>query len=111
MMKFKSTRGSDRELTGAQAIIQGISEDKGLYVPTEIPALPFKIEDMIGKSYQEIAFKVIGAFFDDYTEEEMKYCIDGAYDEKFEAILPLKLVMIKRDCMNIQRLRIKNKNT
>lgn len=85
MMKFKSTRGSDRELTGAQAIIQGISEDKGLYVPTEIPALPFKIEDMIGKSYQEIAFKVIGAFFDDYTEEEMKYCINGAYDEKFEA--------------------------
>lgn len=85
MMKFKSTRGSDRELTGAQAIIQGISEDKGLYVPTEIPALPFKIEDMLGRSYQEIAFKVIGAFFDDYTEEEMKSCIDGAYDEKFEA--------------------------
>lgn len=85
MMKFKSTRGSDRELTGAQAIIQGISEDKGLYVPTEIPALPFKIEDMLGRSYQEIAFKVIGAFFDDYTEEEMKHCIDGAYDEKFEA--------------------------
>ena len=91
MMKFKSTRGSDRELTGAQAIIQGISEDKGLYVPTEIPALPFKIGDMIGKSYQEIAFKVIGAFFDDYTEEEMRHCIDGAYDEKFEAkeIAPL----------------------
>lgn len=91
MMKFKSTRGSDRELTGAQAIIQGISEDKGLYVPTEIPALPFKIEDMLGRSYQEIAFKVIGAFFDDYTEEEMKYCIDGAYDEKFEAkeIVPI----------------------
>lgn len=85
MMKFKSTRGSDRELTGAQAIIQGISEDKGLYVPTEIPALPFKIEEMMGKSYQEIAFKVIGAFFDDYTEEEMRYCINGAYDEKFEA--------------------------
>lgn len=85
MMKFKSTRGSDRELTGAQAIIQGISEDKGLYVPTEIPALPFKIEDMLGKSYQEIAFKVIGAFFDDYTDDEMKRCIDGAYDEKFEA--------------------------
>lgn len=85
MMKFKSTRGSDRELTGAQAIIQGISEDKGLYVPISIPTLPFKIEDMIGKSYQEIAFKVIGAFFDDYTEEEMKHCIDGAYDEKFEA--------------------------
>jgi threonine synthase len=85
MRKFKSTRGSKQELTGAQAIIQGLSEDKGLYVPTEIPALPFNIEDMMGKTYQEIALAVIGAFFDDYTEEEMKYCINGAYDEKFEA--------------------------
>ncbi|MGN0659422.1 MAG: threonine synthase [Emergencia sp.] len=91
MRKFKSTRGSKRELTGAQAIIQGIAEDKGLYVPVEIPALPFRVEDMIGKTYQEIAFQVIGAFFDDYTEEEMKNCIYGAYDEKFEAaeIAPL----------------------
>ncbi len=85
MRKFKSTRGSKQELTGAQAIIQGLSEDKGLYVPTEIPAIPFNIEDMMGKTYQEIALAVIGAFFDDYTEEEMQYCINGAYDEKFEA--------------------------
>ena len=85
MRKFKSTRGSKQELTGAQAIIQGLSEDKGLFVPTQIPALPFHIEDMIGKTYQEVALAVIGAFFDDYTEEEMKHCINGAYDEKFEA--------------------------
>ena len=85
MRKFKSTRGSKQELTGAQAIIQGLSEDKGPYVPTEIPAIPFNIEDMMGKTYQEIALAVIGAFFDDYTEEEMQYCINGAYDEKFEA--------------------------
>ena len=85
MRKFRSTRGNNTELTGAQAIIKGIAEDRGLFVPVELPALPFKIEDMIGKSYQEIAFKVIGAFFDDYTEEEMKHCIYSAYDEKFEA--------------------------
>ena len=78
MRKFKSTRGNNMELTGAQAIIKGLSDDKGLFVPTELPKLPFTIEEMIGKSYQEIAFKVIGAFFDDYTEEEMHYCIDGA---------------------------------
>ncbi len=89
MMRYISTR-SDRfvaekeGLTGAQAIIQGIAPDKGLYVPMEIPALPFQPGDMVGKSYQEIAYKIIGAFFDDYTEEELKACIDGAYDEKFE---------------------------
>ena len=81
MRKFKSTRGSERELTGAQAIIQGIAEDKGLYVPAEIPTLPFEIEDMIGKTYQEIAHKVIGAFFDDYTEEELSLIhIYGSFD-------------------------------
>lgn len=85
MRKFKSTRGSSQELTGAQAIIRGIAEDRGLYVPAQLPKLPFQIEDMQGKSYQEIAFAVLGAFFDDYTEEEMKHCICGAYDEKFEA--------------------------
>lgn len=84
-MKYESTRGSRLKITGAQAIIQGIAEDKGLYVPETIPALPFNIEEMKGKSYKEIAFKVIGAFFDDFTSEEMGYCIDGAYDSKFTA--------------------------
>ena len=92
MRKFISTRGASQELTGAQAIIQGISPDKGLYVPTEIPKLPFDIKDMIGKPYREIAKPVINAFFDDYTAEEMDHCIDSAYDAKFEApeIVPLK---------------------
>lgn len=84
MRMFKSTRGSENKLTAAQAIIQGIAEDKGLYIPEEIPQLPFAVEDMIGKSYQEIAYKVLGTFFDDYTDEEMQYCINGAYDSKFE---------------------------
>ena len=54
MRKFKSTRGNKMELTGAQAIIKGLSDDKGLFVPTELPKLPFTIDEMIGKSYQEI---------------------------------------------------------
>ncbi len=91
MRKFRGTRGSKQELTGAQAIIKGIAEDRGLYVPIELPELPFKIEEMIGKSYQEVALSIIGAFFDDYTEEEMKHCVYSAYDEKFDVkeIAPL----------------------
>ena len=84
-MKYESTRGSRLKKTGAQAIIQGIAEDKGLYVPETIPVLPFNIEELKGKPYKEIAFKVIGAFFDDFTPEEMRHCIDGAYDSKFTA--------------------------
>lgn len=85
MMKYQSTRGSRNTKTAAQAVIQGIAEDKGLYVPEQVPEFPGKIEDMVGKPYKEVAFKIIKAFFDDYTDEEMQHCVDGAYDSKFEA--------------------------
>jgi len=90
-MKFESTRGSKHIKGGAQAIIQGIAEDKGLYVPDHIPALPFKIQDKLGRSYQDIAYEIIKCFFTDYTDAEIKTCIDGAYDSKFEAaeVVPL----------------------
>lgn len=85
MITYQSTRGSRNYKTAAQAVIQGIAEDKGLYVPDQVPALPLKIEDMAGKPYKEIAYEIIRAFFTDYTEEEMQACVDGAYDSKFEA--------------------------
>ena len=43
-----------------------------------------KIEELVGRPYKEVAFEIIGAFFTDYTKEEMKRCVDGAYDSKFE---------------------------
>lgn len=90
-MKYKSTRGSIYTKTAPEAIIAGLAEDKGLYVPDSFPQLPFKIEDMQGKTYKEIAFQVMKAFFPDYTDAEMKHCVDGAYDGKFEAedVVPL----------------------
>ena len=101
-MKYQSTRGSNNKLTGAQAIIKGIAEDKGLYVPETIPTLPKPLNEFVGKSYQEVAFDIIGTFFDDYTKEELEKCIYGAYDEKFEAkeIVPL----VKAGSANILEL-------
>ncbi len=83
-MKYKSTRGSKVTKIETEAIIQGLAEDKGLYVPDGIPNLPFELDDMRGKSYQEIAFGVMKAFFPNFTDEEMKSCIYEAYDDKFE---------------------------
>lgn len=92
MIKYHSTRGSKDLKTAAQAVIQGIAEDKGLYVPDQIPVLPFRIEDMTDAPYKEIAREIIGAFFTDYTKEELQRCVDGAYDSKFEdpAIAPMQ---------------------
>lgn len=84
-MKYESTRGSREYKSSTQAIIRGIAEDKGLYVPSEIPKLPLTVQEMKGMTYQQIAFHVIGAYFDEYTGQELQYCIDNAYDSKFEA--------------------------
>ena len=92
MIKYQSTRGSQNIKTAAQAVIQGIAEDRGLYVPGEMPKLPKSIEELVGKTYREIAFEIIGSFFTDYTAEEMQACVEGAYDLKFEEaeIVPIK---------------------
>ncbi|MDD6880752.1 MAG: threonine synthase, partial [Firmicutes bacterium] len=91
-MRYESTRGSKNFQSSTKAIIRGIAEDKGLYVPEEIPALPLSIEDMKGMTYQQIAYKVLHTYFDEFSDEEMAYCIDGAYDSKFEAaeVAPVK---------------------
>lgn len=85
MTQYKSTRGSKDIKTGAQAIIAGLAEDRGLYVPDQVPVLPFNLQSLSSLKYKEVAFKVIKSFFDDYTDEEIQHCIDGAYTDKFEA--------------------------
>lgn len=88
-MLYESTRGSRDKMTGAKAIICGIAADRGLFVPEKTPALPFDLAEAAAQMaagklcYKDVAFKVIAAFFDDFTAEEMRECIDGAYDEKF----------------------------
>lgn len=92
MIKYRSTRGSSDVKTAAQAVIQGIAEDKGLYVPDEVPALPLDVEKLAGMEYKDVAYEIIKAFFTDYTDEEMRACVEGAYDDKFEEkdIVPVK---------------------
>lgn len=90
MIKWISTRGDKREYTAAQGIIAGLADDKGLLVPDHLPE-KIDIEALVGKPYQEIAKEVLGRFFTDFTEEEIAFCVDGAYDEKFDTpkIAPL----------------------
>ncbi len=91
MIHYKSTRGSENTKTAAQAIIKGIAEDKGLYVPDAMPSLGDPAE-LIGLDYRQIAFKVLSLFLPDYTEEELLHCVNSAYDAKFEEaeIVPVK---------------------
>lgn len=81
---YRSTRGNGSTVTASQAILKGLSEDGGLFVPDQIPALDISIGELSKMSYQEVAYQVMSRFLTDFTEEELKYCIDHAYDKKFD---------------------------
>jgi threonine synthase len=90
-LMYVSTRDANERVTASQAILKGLASDGGLFVPTEIPTLDVTIEELAKMSYQETAYEVMKKFLTDFTEEELKYCINSAYDSKFdtEEIAPL----------------------
>lgn len=90
-LSYQSTRGGESGLTASQAILKGLADDGGLFMPTGIPKLDVSIEQLSKMTYQETAYEVMKLFLTDFTEEELKYCISHAYDSKFdtEEIAPL----------------------
>ena len=90
---YKSTR-NDETVTASQAILQGLSADGGLFVPTTIPKLDLDIDQLAGMDYRETAYAVMSRFLTDFTGEELKACISRAYDDKFDTpeIAPLARV-------------------
>lgn len=88
---YKSTRNAEHTATASEAILKGLAEDGGLFVPVQIPKLDVTMEELKTMSYQETAYAVMKQFLTDFTEEELKGCIARAYDSKFdtEAIAPL----------------------
>ena len=88
---YSSTRNSKKKVTASQAILQGLSDDGGLFVPDHIPELKKSMRELTGKSYQEVAYEVMRLFLTDFTKEELQTCINRAYDSKFDTdeIVPI----------------------
>ncbi len=88
---YANTRDTSEKVTASQAILNGLAKDGGLYVPVVIPSLDIPVEELAKMSYQETAYAVMSRFFTDFTEEELKTCIERAYDSKFDTpeIAPL----------------------
>ena len=83
-LQYMSTRNPKITATASQAVLKGLADDGGLFVPERIPALPVSLGELKGMTYQETAYAVMKEFLTDYTEEELKACIARAYDSKFD---------------------------
>ncbi len=79
-MLYHSTRSTDRCVDSAQAVLEGLAPDGGLYMPESIPAFDWK--DCLSGSSCSMAAKILGALLPDFPD--MEDLVHKAYTGKFE---------------------------
>lgn len=94
-MKYSSTRGNEVAIDSAEAIVQGLAADGGLFVPDSLPQVDASFISSLGElNYEERAAKVLGLFLTDYTADEIKGCVERAYgNNKFDAAMRAPVTM------------------
>ena len=93
-MQFISTRGGEK-VTGAQAIVQGLAKNGGLYVPETFPKVTEEeFENMKDMSYPERAAFILGKYLaDDLGADYLLESCEKAYSS-FEGDDPVPLVKV-----------------
>lgn len=83
---YISTRGKNDNFGAAEAIKAGIAADGGLFVPMIVPKITEKwLTELINIDYSRRAFNILRLFLPDYSDDELKLCIESAYtDVKFD---------------------------
>ncbi|MEE1086344.1 MAG: threonine synthase [Schaedlerella sp.] len=91
---YKSTRNAECTVTASQAILKGLADDGGLFVPVSIPKLDVTMDELKNMNYQQTAYAVMKQFLTDFSEQELKTCINNAYDAKFDTTLIAPLAKV-----------------
>ncbi|NLY21518.1 MAG: threonine synthase [Tissierellia bacterium] len=79
-MKFTSTRDSNVHIDSKNALLKGISDEGGLFIPEEFPRLG-EIETMLSMEYKELAYHILENLFTDFSSDELLECVNGAYND------------------------------
>jgi threonine synthase len=91
-LQYVSTRGNAPKLNFTQALLAGLAEDGGLYVPESWPTLSEAEQRALATaSYEDIAVAVIGRFTGDtISEAELREDLRAAYGRfRHQATVPL----------------------
>ena len=92
-MRYISTRGAAPALSFTDVLLAGLARDGGLYVPESWPRLEAaEIRALRGRSYEEIAFRVMQPFIGgEIADADLKAMIAAAYGAfRHQAVAPLK---------------------
>ena len=62
-MNYKSTRNNEKTVASSYAVLHGLAEDGGLYIPKNLPSINLDYDILKNMSYQETAFYILKEFF------------------------------------------------
>lgn len=87
---YTSTR-KKLKLTASKAIIKGISEDGGLFIPIHLNHFQFD-ESFCSLSYQQLSKAILDFYLDDFTKDEIAEIVDETYSSTYfkENIVKIK---------------------
>ena len=92
-MKYLSTRDDSIRLSGAQAIVKGLSADGGLFVPDTLPQIgEAELAALLPLGYGERAKRILAAYLPEYSDAELEALVSASYGKNFdtEAIEPVR---------------------
>ncbi|HEX9804636.1 MAG TPA: threonine synthase [Candidatus Dojkabacteria bacterium] len=82
-MKYISTRGDKKKYTFSEAVLEGIAQDGGLFVPEHLPTINLEeIKYLQNFDYAKTAFYIFKKFDIDFEDEEIKEIIALAYNSQ-----------------------------
>lgn len=94
-MNYVSTRDNSKKVTSAFAIAHGISQEGGLFVPETIPSLNKDDFNAISElDYKGRAKYILEKYLTDFSEEEIEFCVNGAYTGSFDDEKPAALAQL-----------------
>lgn len=96
---YHSTRSSDHNVLAKQAILQGIAPDGGLYIQDSIGEKPLDLAKVCSQGFKATAYDVLSTLLDDYSNEELTRCIEGAYGPQWDTQAITPISAIGEDCL------------
>ncbi|MBQ8453763.1 MAG: threonine synthase [Bacteroidaceae bacterium] len=101
-MRYYSTNGKAPLATLEKAVVKGLAEDKGLYMPERIKPLPASFFDEIqDMTLQEIAYRVADCFFgEDVDAESLRGIVNDtlSFDIPLVKVEKLKSLKGEEEC-------------
>lgn len=90
-MMYISTRNKNNRVPASVALLKGLAEDGGLFVPEEIPRFDPEKDELLSMDYVTLTASILDRLLPDFGYETIYDCVSKGYEGKFDTDTPVVL--------------------